>query len=320
MPKSFLSSLFTWHHPLQLLFREHLRAFHTGFKNIAIIPMATFTTILAIGFCLSLPMGLYLFIKNISTLTHSWEQGTSITIYLDPQTSATQAKAILSQIKQTPSVNKATYITPDEALREFQTYSNVSDTLALLQENPLPGVISVQLDSVALSQSHLLALKQDFSNIPKVQLVTWDDEWTEKLKGFLAVGKRFSQFLYLIMGFGIVFMVGNTIRLAMERHRDEIEVFSLIGATGAYIRRPFLYRGILYGGLGGLTALIILSIGLFFLASPVNHLISLYEGVSRIQSLSFSDTLYFFSLSALLGWLGAIFAFAQQKRAIYQQS
>ncbi len=297
------------------LYHNHLSALKTGFRNIATVPLATLTTIVAIGLCLSFPMSLYLFIKNISQLSPNVEQDSAITLYLQPKISSSQATQLLNEIKLIPLVEKTTYISSEEALKEFQANSNLQDTLALLPENPLPAIIRVELPR-AIAKDTLTDLKETFEKMPNVNLVTSDYEWAFRLHLFLSLGKALSQFLYLMMGFGVILIIGNTIRLAMERHREEIEVFSLIGATTAFIRRPFLYRGILYGALGGIVTLLILSGGIYLLKTPVQDLASLYEGIFQLQHLPFLDTMAFLLASILLGWAGAIFAFAQQNRAL----
>ncbi|WP_259566979.1 cell division protein FtsX [Candidatus Berkiella aquae] len=111
-------------------------------------------------------------------------------------------------------------------------------------------------------------------------------------------------------------MVGNTIRLSLERHHEEMEVLNLIGATQAFIRRPFLYRGMLYGTFGGMIALLVTYCVVHALTSPTEQLLSLYQGIFTLENLTFYDTVAFLVASILLGWLGAVFAFVQQRRAL----
>ena len=115
-------------------------------------------------------------------------------------------------------------------------------------------------------------------------------------------------------------MVGNTIRLALEHHKDEIEVLNLIGATTAFIRRPFLYRGVLYGGLGGVIATLVINQASSTLSAQAQHFESIFAGAFLLENLSFYDTVLLLTASAGLGWLGAAIAFAQQHRLLARES
>lgn len=292
----------------------HFCALRVGFSNIAHAPISTFITLFSIGICLSFPMGLYLFTKNIYKLTQGWDSGSAITLYLSPKTTPDTMRAMIKKIRTHPSVENVSSLTPEEALKEFQSHSQLSESLALLPENPLPAVIQIQLNTKSIPEASLAAIKKEIASFPQVQFTSFDYEWAEKLKALLTFGKTLSQCLYLIIGIGVVLMVGNTIRLALERHRDEIEVFNLIGATPRYIRRPFLYRGLLYGVLGAVVSLLILEIAMHFLQPPTRTLVALYDGVFTLDSLHLQDTLSFIAASAFLGWAGAGLAFLQQQR------
>lgn len=301
-------------------FQAHLTACQMGFHHLAKAPLTTFMTVLAIGICLALPMSLYLFIKNIQQFSHGWDQHSSMTVYLESKTSVQHVNTVMQKIKEYPFVKKVAYINPDAALKEFEASSQLGEILSLLNENPLPGVITIDIDPKRASNEYLEAMKATLENFPKVASASFDYDWVRKLHTLLSFGKAISQFLYLLIGLGVMLMVGNTIRLALERHRDEIEVLNLVGATTSFIRRPFLYRGVLFGALAGVLAIVILRVAIVFLKAPTEELVSLYQGLFRLESLPLSDTLLFLMASTFLGWLGAIVAFMQQQRAFASEN
>lgn len=301
-------------------FHAHWVAFKMGFHHLAKAPLTTLTTIVAIGVCLALPMSLYLMVKNVQQLSRHWDQHSSMTLYIDPKTPVQEIHGLIQKAKQFPCVKKCTYTNPDMALREFQEASQLGDILSLLNDNPLPGVLSIDLNAKNTLPEDLQEMRATLEKMPHVQSASFDYDWVEKLNTILAFGKALSHFLYALIGFGVMFIVGNTIRLALERHRDEIEVLNLVGATQTFIRRPFLYRGILFGGLAGVIAILILNLALLLLKNPTEEIVSLYQDLFRLQYLSFYDTLLFLGASALLGWGGAAFAFVQQQRAFASES
>ncbi|MGE3318518.1 MAG: permease-like cell division protein FtsX [Candidatus Berkiella sp.] len=306
----------SWHESLIRYLTSHYMACKLSLRNLLSSPLTTFLSIFAMGVCLSLPMSLYLFVKNISHLSQGFDQGSAITLYLNPDASEREVDAILQKIKAYPFVKKATFLGPEKTLAEFEAASGLRDTLALLGENPLPGVITMELAPKETSQAELLMMKNTLAKMSSVKSAAFDYDWLDKLAVFLSFGKTLSRALYLLIGLGVTLMVGNTIRLALERHREEMDVLNLVGATKAFIRRPFLYRGMLYGALGGIIALLVTYCAVLTLSTPTKQLVSLYQGIFTLENLTFYDTVAFLAASILLGWLGAVVAFMQQRRSL----
>ncbi len=201
---------------------SHFLAFTISFRNLSLTPLASFMTMAAIGVCLSLPVGLYLFIKNIQQISSGFDQGSAISLYIDAKSTPSQIDALMLKVKQYPFVEKTTYLSPENALLEFQQTSGLKDALSLLPENPLPGVISIEINSKKTTRTELIAMKENLAKLPQVKQAAFDYEWVEKLNGFISFGKILINCLYLIIGLGVILMVGNTVRLALECHKDEI--------------------------------------------------------------------------------------------------
>lgn len=297
-------------------FVDHYRAYQTAVHYFARTPYAIFISVIAIGLSLTLPLSLYLLVDNVQTLYARWDQQASMTIYLDPKCTLTQVNYIVQDIKKNDFVKKVTYIDPDSALREFQQASAIQDVLPLLNDNPLPSVIAIEFDPNTGHFEAFEALKRDLSAKPKVLSVRFDYDWLQRLHAFISVAQTACHLFCILIGLGLIVVIGNTIRHAFDRHHDEVEVLTLIGATDAYIRRPFLYRGILLGGGGGLVALLMLVLGLLALRRPVEVLASTYQSSFQLQGLCLTQIFGFLLLSALLGGIGASLAFWEQ-RAIF---
>jgi cell division transport system permease protein len=108
----------------------------------------------------------------------------------------------------------------------------------------------------------------------------------------------------------------NTIRLQILTQRAEIEISKLIGATDAFIRRPFFYLGALQGLAGGLVALVILRASLAALNLGVAELAASYGSAFRLGFLEPGDALAVALFSAVLGWLGAYLSVSKYLREI----
>jgi cell division transport system permease protein len=130
-------------------------------------------------------------------------------------------------------------------------------------------------------------------------------EWLQKLHFIMQLGERFISGLALMLGLGVILVVANTIRLTIESRRDEIRVIKLVGGTDAYVRRPFMYYGLLFGFGGGVVSLLILLGVFFWLAPPLAALFELYSAEGVSFGLGLVDTVLVLLLSTLLGVAGA---------------
>src|SRR5690606_13760871 len=106
-------------------------------------------------------------------------------------------------------------------------------------------------------------------------------------------------------------VIGNTIRLHIENRRSEIEIIKLVGGTDAYVRRPFLYMGALYGTGAGLLAWLVLAFGLDWLNAAVVRLAGLYGSDFALQGVPLDDGLSLLLGAIFLGYIGAWLAVAR---------
>jgi cell division transport system permease protein len=114
-----------------------------------------------------------------------------------------------------------------------------------------------------------------------------------------------------LLGVGVLFIIGNTVRLELHNRRDEVVISKLVGATNAFIRRPFLYTGFWIGFISGVIAWFILAVSMLILKQSVETLSDLYGGNFHLLFLNFAETFSLIALSSSLGVLGswAVLAF-----------
>ena len=138
-----------------------------------------------------------------------------------------------------------------------------------------------------------------------VELAELDLAWVKRLHALLELAERAAWLLAVLLAAAVLLIVGNTIRLAVLNRQTEIEVIQLVGGTPAFIRRPFLYAGLLQGLLGGLIAWLLVELGLLWLAGPVADLAGLYGSPFGLEGLPFLSGLTLIASGGLLGWLGS---------------
>jgi cell division transport system permease protein len=116
------------------------------------------------------------------------------------------------------------------------------------------------------------ALAGSLEKLAEVDFVRLDTQWTERLNAIVALLTNAALLLTAVLALAVFLVVGNTIRLEIENRRGEIRIMDLVGATPAFIRRPFLYSGAWYGLLGGISAWIMVSLSIYLLQAPVTRL------------------------------------------------
>ena len=141
--------------------------------------------------------------------------------------------------------------------------------------------------------------------MPEVLHVQLDSAWVERLHAAVELGRWVALLLAGLLGTALVIVTFNTIRLQILTQRHEITVSLLLGATRAFVRRPFLYFGLLQGLAGGLLAWGMVQ-GLILLIAPrVQMLARAYNIVVDLAGPSLGQGLALLAFAAVLGWLGA---------------
>lgn len=287
--------------------RLHQATLTASFLRLLAYPLASVMTVMVVAIALSLPGGLYVVLKNVQSVTDQWEQQSVITLYLFPTLEDTQALALSHRISAQADVASVEYISKEEGLRYFEQSSGYQQILSSLPENPLPIVLrvipkeAVEIDTLPKLQ----ALRDQLANQNEVEYAELDAQWLQRLANILSFGQRLVYGLSVLLVVAVFLIVGNTIRMAVESRRDEVLVMKLVGATDAYIRRPFLYMGFWFGILGGFLAnLCILGLS-WWISLPAERLIELYQGGFQLQTFNAGEIALSLLASAFVGVTGA---------------
>ncbi len=271
-------------------------------------------TWLVIGIALALPAILYILLSNLVLLGGNWDGKPRMSLYLKQEVTGVSGEALVARLRDKPEVAALRYISPEAALAEFQQNSGFSDVLASLPGNPLPAVI--ELTPAEVSTAELRLLVTQLEGLQEVDRVSVDIAWLERLHALLTLGQRFVTALAMFLGLGVVLAIGNTIRLAIENRRSEIEIVKLVGGTDAYVRRPFLYLGFWYGAGGALLAFLMVQVSLLFLSSPIERLLHSYQNQFQLSGLGPAESLLLFLVGTGLGSLGAAVAVSRHLHTI----
>lgn len=293
---------------------NHKASLVDSFLRLVKHPIASFFTCLVIAVTLSLPMGLSIILKNINELAGSWQQAAQISLFLHLDVDDEKASQLQNELNQNPDIESTQLITKKQALTEFQEQTGLGEALQALPSNPLPVVIVVTPKE--LIQNTITELQHNLQQLPEVDRAELDMQWLERLMSILKLGERFVFGISVLLIAALLLVIGNTIRLAIENRRAEIEVIKLVGGTDGYVRRPFIYMGALYGLGAGLFAWALLAFGLNWINTYVVQLAGLYASDFKLSSVSLEDACSLIIGAVLLGWIGAWLAVARHLREL----
>jgi len=295
---------------------RHAQAFFGALGRLARNPLASVLTLLVVAVALALPMSLKLFVTNARVATGDFKNAVDLSVYLKTGTALTTAEQLAKNARGRAGVADVALIPADQALEEFRTYSGFGAALEVLEQNPLPHVLHVHPAPDGSSPAALESLRQYFGAWPEVEMVQIDAEWVMRFNAILDVMRKILVIVAALLGLGVLAVVGNTIRLEILNRRAEIEVTKLVGGSNGFVRRPFLYTGVLYGLGGALLAWGAIGIMVIVLSQPVATLAQLYGSHYALAGPALEDTAILLGGGAVLGWLGAWISANRHLRSI----
>lgn len=273
-------------------------------------------TIAVIGITLALPATLHVFLDKVQNLGANWQDSAQISLFLKEDISEQKAMQLLGELRGWSELAELRYISPDQALADFKKHSGLGDALSLLDDNPLPAVLILHPTDVHAAPAAAELLLSRLRKLPEIDIAQLDMEWVQRLHSLIRLAERGVLLLGGLLILAVLFVIGNTIRLAVQSRQDEIVVIKLIGGSDAFVRRPFLYNGMWFGLFGGLLAWLMVNGMLVMLDGPVTRLAMLYGSDFSLGLVDVSTTMLMLLSGPVLGLLGAWLATGRHIRAI----
>jgi cell division transport system permease protein len=264
------------------------------------------------GLALSLPLALQVLVSNVRDATGDFSGAVGMSIYFKTDVPPQKVQQLARTAADRAGVASVTLVTAAQALEEFRAQSGFGAALDALTDNPLPNVLTLRPTPFSSTPERLSALRDYFASWPEVESVQLDSDWALRFSAILDVLRRTVLITAALLGTGVVAVVGNTIRLEILNRRSEIEVTKLVGGTNAFVRRPFLYAGALYGVAAGAMAWGIVLLARLWLAPAAAHLASAYGSHFALRGPDFRELQILLAAGVVLGWLGAWIAAARQ--------
>lgn len=266
------------YHWLTYWWRCHRQAFTQAMYAYVADPFSNAFTIGVIAVAFALPLILFTLLLNMNTALQSWHGAPQITLYLTPSSAQASPQSLLQTLQRNPSIQKVNYISPAQGMQQLENQNaQMQATFTALDHNPLPGVMIITPTQAASTPLQLHTLSQQLSDLNQVNNVQMNATWVKRLYYMGQTLERLVISVGCLFGVALVFIMGNTIRLDMQKHAHEIRVLRLIGANAGFIRRPLIYQALLFGISACALAFVLCDIVLRALNGPLSQLALTYR-------------------------------------------
>ncbi|PCI76574.1 MAG: cell division protein [SAR86 cluster bacterium] len=292
----------------------HRRIARGSASRLLETPASSLVTLFVVAVALLLPALLFGLNSNLASLLAGFQDSAQVTLYLQDGVSEVDGQEVSESLLTRIDIEDAYYVSPSQALEEFSAASGLEDLLQEMATNPLPGAIV--LTPADVSPAAVDELARQLQELPQVDVVQVDSLWLQRLAAISNLVSAIGSVLAVIVILGLFFVVGNTIKLAIENRKAEIRVIKLVGGSDMYAARPFLYTGLLYGLGGGILATLLQGLVLTTFNSNLEVLMQLYESDFQLRGFGFRSALLIVVAGAAIGWAAALMASLRHIRAI----
>ncbi|MBF0330130.1 MAG: ABC transporter permease [Nitrospirae bacterium] len=196
------------------------------------------------------------FLYNVELVATRIPERFSMIVYLNKELSKEEIDGVISTIKQRQDVMGLTYMSREDAMNELkQALKDSGNVLEGLDENPLAASIELKLKRDFISTSGTKQIAENIKSISGVDDVFYGEKIAEAIYRLRRSLENISIIIFLTISFGVVFVMYSTVKILFYRKKNEIDIIKLLGATGGFIRGPFLIEGGIIGFSGGLLGL-----------------------------------------------------------------
>ena len=288
---------------------HHGRSASLAWRRLTATPVNSLLSLLAIGIALALPAGGQMLLSGIRDLAGNSTATPRISVFMNIAAERAVADNIRSRLERHAGVRQAGFLPREETLARMKSSPGLRDVIDALAANPFPDAFVVSARDESPESMERLA--DEFRKWPQVEHVQLDSAWVRRLDALLKLGRTALMLFAGLLGGGLIAITFGIIRMQVLTQRAEIEVSRLLGATEAFIRRPFLYHGLLLGVGGGVMAWLLVIGTTLWLRAPLAELAGLYDLNLALHPLSASDSALLLACAGCLGWLGALFSLRQ---------
>lgn len=230
--------------------------------------VTTAMTAVTIGFSLAIFSVFLFFFVNLNAAIDSWGDRTQVVAYV--KDGFERPDAIRQAVLGIPGVKSVEFVSKEKALGELKEELKGHEAiLSGVDANPLPASVEIRVTDLYRQPNAVSSVVDRLKRMDWVEDVQFNRQWIEKVSALLGVVELAAVFMGAFLAAATVFIVSNTIRLAVYARKEEIEIMRLVGASDSFVKIPFFIEGVVQGLIGGLIALLVAGAGRYLLARSI---------------------------------------------------
>ena len=259
--------------------------------------LSTFGSFLTIFLATILPGIIWVASKNLAKVESDLRNNITMNVFLRDEIRPTDIDSLKTRLLALEGIKDVAFVSKEEALAKMRARFG-SELLLGLDENPLPASFELKIDKSLFEPGAAEALTKKISAWPQVEDVVLAWDILNRLGKIINSVKILGLSLSLLVAFAAVFIVANTVRVAISDRRKTVEIMQLVGATRGYILSPF----VLLGGFLGMAGATLSAAVLAWFSGYISR------SMMSISFLEPHEIIVFILTGLLLGMIGAIIA------------
>ena len=251
-----------------------LRRAWLGFWRNGLMSLAATLTMVLMLVLLS---GLIILLTGLNATLNFVQQEVQVVAYVKDSASQQDISGLEVSLQGMAQVTQVNFVSKDQAIKDFLArHPDEAEVINSLPTNPLPASLQINLRD----PNDYLDVATFLKSQPTVDRVLNIKQTVDQMVTVIGILRAGGTVILVVVGLIVLFIIVNTIRLAVVARADEIEIMRLVGASDAFIRWPFIFEGALVGLLGAL-----ITIGLLFLGQgPITGFLSDYFRVLPVEA------------------------------------
>ncbi|MCI6227455.1 MAG: permease-like cell division protein FtsX [Candidatus Faecousia sp.] len=221
-----------------------------GFRGIFLHGFMSFAAVCVTVACLVIVGSFSALAYNLDEMVQELNQTSEILVYIDADLSDAEARSIGTKINLLDNVLQATFVSREEALKDFIADHDGDSAFSGVQASDLRHRYVVTLEDNTKMKETDAQLKQ----LPGVAKTNAAYELAEGFTTIQNVLHMVSAAVIAVLLIVSLLIISNTVKLAMYDRKDEIAIMKMVGATNGFIRLPFVVEGFTLGMMGAILA------------------------------------------------------------------
>lgn len=253
--------------------------------------------------------GFLLLSVNVQDVLDRWLEAAEISVYMHETAPDSDRVAVEQFLRGRPEVAEVEYVSKDEALQRFRSdFPELADVTGSLEQNPFPSALEVRLRAGEDSTAAAETLAKEVASKNGVADVQFDRTWLARLLSVVNSARVAAAVVAGILMLGAAFTVGAVVRLSLYARREELEIMALVGAPFSYIRGPFVFEGLMLGGLGAAVALMVVGVLYYFAGQSFGSDLAGLTDEGQLRFLGYSEMLLMLIAGIVVGAAAGTFA------------